>query len=144
VVLLLEPDPDLRELLASALERDRLVVHTAADGRSGLRLFYSRRPDLVALDLDLPELDGWAVLERIRELSSVPVIALAKGEDQCCVRALRGGADDWVSRSVTRSRSARTIGSAPISRPRRARSGCSISSGAHSSPVRRGIRVRPS
>jgi DNA-binding response OmpR family regulator len=103
VVLLLQPDPDVREMLASGLERDRLVVHTAADGRSGLRLFYSRRPDLVALDLDLPELDGWAVLERIRELSSVPVIALSEGEEQCCVRALRGGADDCVPRSVTRS-----------------------------------------
>jgi DNA-binding response OmpR family regulator len=103
VVLLLESDPGVRDMLASALERDRLIVHTAADGRSGLQLFYSRRPDVVALDVELPELDGWSVLERIRELSSVPVIALTPGENGCCVRALRDGADDCVPRSVPRA-----------------------------------------
>ena len=56
MVLLLEPDPDVRELLASALERDRLVVHTAADGRSGLRLFYARRVPPCASPFTLQEL----------------------------------------------------------------------------------------
>ena len=50
---------------------------TATDGREGLRIFHSGRPDIVILDVGLPEMDGWTVLARIRELSEVPVLMLS-------------------------------------------------------------------
>jgi DNA-binding response OmpR family regulator len=72
-------------------------VHVAADGREGLREFHSFRPDLVVLDVSMPELDGWSVLERIRDMSDVPVLMLtARGDELERVRGLQAGADDYV------------------------------------------------
>jgi DNA-binding response OmpR family regulator len=98
-ILVVEDDPDVRRLVVSLLTRADLGVVEAANGRSGLRAFYDARPDLVVLDIDLPELDGWQVLERLREVSSVPVIMLtAQGAEVDKVRGLRGGADDYVTK----------------------------------------------
>jgi DNA-binding response OmpR family regulator len=78
-------------------------VHAAANGRDALRTFHAQRPDLVILDVAMPELDGWQTLERIRELSDVPVLMLtAKGTEADRVRGLRGGADDYVSKPFAR------------------------------------------
>ena len=72
---------------------------TAAEGREGLRVFHSERPDIVILDVGLPEMDGWTVLERIRELSEVPVLMLTShGQEADKVRGLRGGADDYLTK----------------------------------------------
>ncbi|MGW1226394.1 response regulator transcription factor [Streptomyces sp. NPDC002530] len=83
----------LRELLAA---RGYRVLH-AADGRQGLRLLFAERPALMVLDLRLPELDGWQVLARARDLSDLPVLVLS-GLDAAAdrVRALRAGADDYL------------------------------------------------
>ncbi|HVX33601.1 MAG TPA: winged helix-turn-helix domain-containing protein [Solirubrobacterales bacterium] len=70
----------------------------AETGNEGLRTFYERRPDLVLLDLDLPDADGLDVLATMRSLSDVPVLALTGGEEEGRVAALRGGADDCVSK----------------------------------------------
>jgi len=71
-VLVCDDDDDIRRLVCTLLERTGATVHEAADGREALREFHSWRPELVILDVSMPELDGWAVLERIRDLSNVP------------------------------------------------------------------------
>ena len=96
-ILVVDDDPDIRSLVKILLERTGATVYEAADGRSALREFHARRPDLVVLDVQLPELDGWQVLARIRDLSDVPVLMLtARGQELERVRGLQGGADDYV------------------------------------------------
>ena len=69
----------------------------ASDGRQGLRAFFSWQPVLTVLDIMMPGLDGWSLLERIREVSDTPVIILtALGREHEQVRGLRSGADDYV------------------------------------------------
>jgi DNA-binding response OmpR family regulator len=71
----------------------------ASDGRTAIRTFFEQRPDLVVLDIGLPELDGWEVLTRIRELSETPVLVLtAAGGKPEKLRGLDGGADDYVTK----------------------------------------------
>jgi DNA-binding response OmpR family regulator len=96
-VLVVDDDPDIRRLVGELLGRAGYAVHEAGDGRAGLREVHSWRPDLVILDVNMPELDGFATLERIRDLSEVPVLMLtARGEELERVRGLQAGADDYV------------------------------------------------
>jgi DNA-binding response OmpR family regulator len=98
-VLVIEDDPDIALGVRTVLGRSGFEVTTAAEGREGLRLFHSERPDIVVLDVGLPEMDGWTVLERIRELSEVPVLMLTSyGQEADKVRGLRGGADDYLTK----------------------------------------------
>src|SRR5205814_3270876 len=83
--------------VGTLLERSGATVRLAADGREGVREFHAWRPDLVVLDVNMPELDGWKVLERIRDMSDVPVLMLtARGDELERVRGLQAGADDYV------------------------------------------------
>jgi DNA-binding response OmpR family regulator len=77
-VLVVEDDPGISRAIRAVLESGGLGVLTAADGRAGLRSFHAARPALVLLDIGLPGLDGWAVLDRIRDLSEVPVLRLRR------------------------------------------------------------------
>lgn len=96
-VLVVDDDADIRSLVRTLLEKEGATVHEAADGRTALREFHARGPDLVVLDVSMPELDGWQVLERIRDLADVPVLMLtALGQETDRVRGLQGGADDYV------------------------------------------------
>src|SRR5438876_7932122 len=96
-VLVIDDDADIRGLVAELLGRAGLQVEGAPDGRVGLRAFHRSPPDLVVLDVSMPELDGWETLERIRDLSDVPVLMLtARGEELERVRGLKAGADDYV------------------------------------------------
>ena len=96
-ILVVDDDAMTRELLRGVLERAGHEVREAADGRAGLRDLYASPPDLVILDVAMPELDGWATLERIRDLSDVPVLILTARETELeRVRGLQGGADDYV------------------------------------------------
>ena len=96
-ILVVDDDPITRELLRGMLERAGHEVGEAADGRAGLRNLYTASPDLVILDVAMPELDGWATLERSRDLSDVPVLMLTARETELeRVRGLQGGADDYV------------------------------------------------
>jgi DNA-binding response OmpR family regulator len=74
-------------------------VAEAETGEQGLRALYEGRPDIVVLDIELPGLDGWQVLERIRQLTDLPVVMLSARADELeKVRALRAGADDYVTK----------------------------------------------
>ncbi|HEX8051132.1 MAG TPA: response regulator transcription factor [Solirubrobacterales bacterium] len=102
-ILVIEDDPDIRGLVVALVERAGMRAREAADGRAGVRAFFEQRPDLVVLDIGLPELDGWQVLGRIRELSDTPVLMLtAEGEQAQKVRGLEGGADDYVTKPFGR------------------------------------------
>jgi DNA-binding response OmpR family regulator len=96
-VLVIDDDDDIRGLVAELLKRSGLEVEQAGDGRAGLRAFHQSSPDLVLLDVSMPELDGWQTLERIRDLSDVPVMMLtARGAELERVRGLQAGADDYM------------------------------------------------
>src|SRR4051812_42952164 len=73
-ILVIDDKPDIAIALRMLLERAGHEVLTAENGRRGLRSFYEHRPDLVVLDVRMPELDGWETLERLRDLSEVPVL----------------------------------------------------------------------
>jgi DNA-binding response OmpR family regulator len=98
-VLVLEDDPDIALGIKTVLGKSGFEVTSSSDGRDGLRAFHGARPDLVILDIGLPEMDGWTVLERIRDLSEVPVLILtAHSTESEKVRGLRGGADDYLTK----------------------------------------------
>jgi DNA-binding response OmpR family regulator len=98
-VLVIEDDPDISLSIRTVLTRNGFDVASSGDGKDGLRAFHVKRPDLVVLDIGLPTLDGWAVLERIRDLSDVPVLMLtAHGREADKVRGLHGGADDYLTK----------------------------------------------
>jgi DNA-binding response OmpR family regulator len=96
-IVVVDDDDDIRGLLRALLERAGHEVSEASDGRAGLRELYSSSPDLIILDVAMPGLDGWATLERIREVTDVPVLMLTAHDAELeRVRGLKGGADDYV------------------------------------------------
>ena len=96
-ILVVDDDDDIRGLVKTLLERTGAEIKEATNGRDGLREFHAWRPDLVVLDVSMPEMDGWNVLERIRDMSEVPVLMLtARGDELERVRGLHAGADDYV------------------------------------------------
>ncbi len=98
-ILCIEDDKDIALAISMVLRRAGFDVVEAADGKDGLRAFHAERPDVVLLDIGLPTLDGWTVLERIRDLSDVPVIMLtAHGQEADKVRGLQLGADDYLTK----------------------------------------------
>lgn len=98
-ILVVEDDPDVRDAVDLALRRAKLDVVLAPDGRSGLRAVHERRPDLVVLDLGLPDIDGLVVLDRVRDLSNLPILLLsARDLEFDKVRGLQGGADDYLTK----------------------------------------------
>jgi DNA-binding response OmpR family regulator len=101
-LLVVEDEPDIAMALHVLLTRAGHQVGVAKDGRAGLRDAYTERPELVLLDIGLPGMDGWQVLERLRDVSDVPVLLLtAHGQESDKVRGLRGGADDYLTKPFT-------------------------------------------
>jgi DNA-binding response OmpR family regulator len=101
-ILAVEDESDIAALLQLVFERAGYEFVRRDDGPAGLRALHEERPDLVLLDVGLPGMDGWTVLERIRDLADVPVLMLT-GHDMESdkVRGLRGGADDYVTKPFT-------------------------------------------
>ena len=98
-ILVVEDEPTLRETLAEALEADGFRAVQAADGRAALERFRAEKPDLVLLDLMLPELSGLEVTRQIRAESSVPIVMLtARDSEVDKVVGLELGADDYVTK----------------------------------------------
>lgn len=102
-VLVVDDDPDIRLLLRELLERAGYSVAEAETGRAALRNLFSETPALVILDVTMPDMDGYQTLERIRDLSDVPVLMLtARSQELEKVRGLSAGADDYVAKPFGR------------------------------------------
>ena len=98
-LLFVEDDDSIRLALGLALEDEGYEVREAPDGRSGLDAFTEREPDLVLLDLRLPDMSGFDVCRAIRARSIVPIIIVtARGEESDKIRGLNTGADDYVTK----------------------------------------------
>ena len=98
-ILLIEDEEAISEPLAAALAREGFETLVAGTAAKGLELFAGRAPDLVLLDLMLPDGDGRDILRRIRETSRTPVVMLtARGEEMDRVLGLELGADDYVTK----------------------------------------------
>jgi DNA-binding response OmpR family regulator len=102
-ILIVDDDAEIRLLLTELLTRAGFQVVEAPDGKSALRQLFDAPPALVILDVTMPEMDGYQTLERIRDLSDVPVIMLtARTQELERVRGLSGGADDYVAKPFGR------------------------------------------
>jgi two-component system, OmpR family, KDP operon response regulator KdpE len=97
--IVVDDERQIRSLLRIVLEEDHYRVHDCDSGRQGLADIASRKPDVVLLDLGLPDMDGMAVLKRLREWSHVPVLVLSvRDGPEDKVAALDAGADDYVTK----------------------------------------------
>jgi two-component system KDP operon response regulator KdpE len=98
-ILLIDDDLNLSGLLGDYLREQGHVIHLANDGQKGLRAFFDQKPDLVILDVTMPLKDGWETLQRIREMSQIPVVMLtARSDESEVLRGFSLGADDYVSK----------------------------------------------
>jgi two-component system, OmpR family, KDP operon response regulator KdpE len=98
-VLVVEDDTPLRTALRAGLRAQSMDVIDVASGAEAIAVLTRSVPDLVLLDLNLPDVDGFAVLTRTRELSQVPVVVLTVREDRADkIRALDAGADDYITK----------------------------------------------
>ncbi len=99
VILAADDEMELLDTLELFLVRDNMVLVKAKDGKEALTLFESEEPDLVLLDIMMPEVDGFSVLRRIREKSRIPAIMMtARSEDYDKILGLELGADDYVTK----------------------------------------------
>lgn len=98
-LLVIDDDKGLIQLLGDFLSGQGYSVRTVENGKLGLRAMYERQPEIVLLDVTMPEKDGWETLKRIREVSNVPVIMLtARGDEADILHGFSLGADDYVTK----------------------------------------------
>ena len=96
-ILIIDDEETTVNLISMVLERKGFEVIKAVGAEEGLRRAYRHQPDLVLLDIMMPEMDGWEVCKRLRDMSDVPIIFLsARDEVRDVVRGLEMGADDYV------------------------------------------------
>ena len=103
-ILVVEDDPTVRNLITTTLKSNNYAYTTAANGEAAIAAATTQQPDIVFLDLGLPDLDGVEVIKRIRSWSQMPIIVIsARSEDGDKVAALDAGADDYLTKpfSVT-------------------------------------------
>jgi two-component system KDP operon response regulator KdpE len=99
IALIVDDEVQIRRLLRVALEGENYEVHEAETGQRGLMEIAGRRPDVVLLDLGLPDMEGLEVLKRLREWSETPVVVLTVRDDEAeKVAALDAGAEDYVTK----------------------------------------------
>lgn len=100
-VLVIDDDVLLVRLIEYNLSQIGIEVRRAYNGYDGISLFRTQHPDMVILDIVLPDIDGWEVLQRIRQISKVPILMLTiKEKEEDVVRALDQGADDYCTKPV--------------------------------------------
>lgn len=98
-ILIADDEPEIRDLLRLYLENDKYEVVEAVNGIDALRLMDDEKPDLIMLDIMMPQMDGYQVLKHIREDNNVPVIIIsAKDEDSEKILGLNLGADDYIAK----------------------------------------------
>ncbi|HEY3232372.1 MAG TPA: response regulator transcription factor [Roseiflexaceae bacterium] len=96
-ILIVDDEPGLRELVRINLEHEGFGVIQAENGVEGLNMVREAHPDLVIMDVMMPEMDGWEACQKLREFSQVPVLMLtAKVQSQDIVTGLNSGADDYL------------------------------------------------
>lgn len=102
-LLIVDDDVDLCQTIKHVFSAEGMQVIIANDGREGIQAFFEQRPDLVLLDIRMPEIDGWELCRQIRTMSNTPVIMLTTlDEDQQEVRGLKIGADDFITKPFSR------------------------------------------
>jgi DNA-binding response OmpR family regulator len=102
-VLAVDDHPDVLAILQAMLTKEGFDVEVAPDALSGIRLAYEKHPDAILLDVMLPDLDGFEVCRRLREMTEVPIIFVtAKGTIEDIVKGLSLGADDYVVKPFER------------------------------------------
>lgn len=101
-ILIVDDEEAIRDSLGRRLSREGYEVVSAANGLDGLRTFHSEHPDLVILDIVIPEMDGLTVCQRIREVSDTPIIMLSAQaiEEEDIVEGLNAGADEYLMKPV--------------------------------------------
>jgi two-component system KDP operon response regulator KdpE len=100
-ILLIDDDPAMTEMLKLILQAAVIEVYTANSGKDGIRLTKEVSPNVVILDLMMPEMDGWQVCDNIRSFSKVPILILSALDNPGLVaRALDAGADDYLIKPV--------------------------------------------
>ena len=98
-VVLIEDEPQIRRFLRASLASQGYRLFEAATGQEGLVEAATRQPDLIILDLGLPDMDGFEVIRQLREWTAIPIIILsARGQERDKIAALDAGADDYVSK----------------------------------------------
>ena len=98
-VLMVEDEPSIRRFLKPSLESHHFKVVEAVTGEEGLSLASSHKPDVILLDLGLPDMDGLEVIRRLREWSTSPIIVLtARGKEKDKIAGLDAGADDYLTK----------------------------------------------
>ena len=103
-LLVIEDDPDTLTVIETLLGHSGHQVIPASDGRSGLRMLHETHPDVLILDIGLPVMDGWQVLERVRDISDLPIMILTgRGQETEKVRGLRAGADDYLVKPFSKA-----------------------------------------
>ena len=101
-VLVVEDEPEFADLVELWMTQAGYRTVAARTGPDALRRFYDERPDLVILDVALPGLDGWQLLERLREFSRVPILMVtARGSEADKIRGLKLGADDYITKPLS-------------------------------------------
>ena len=96
-ILVIDDDLSLTQLMSMRLEKDGHVVYTANSGRDGLDVARLRQPEVVILDVSMPEMDGFAVCRELREFSGVPVLFLtAFSQEEDMLKGFAAGADDYM------------------------------------------------
>lgn len=103
-ILVIDDDPDIAKLLTVMLKTQGFIIYQACDGREGLKSAYELHPDLIILDVMMPEVDGWDVCARIRELSDVPILMLtARCAEADMLRGFVLGADDYLKKPFSKA-----------------------------------------
>lgn len=98
-ILIIEDEPQIRKFLKSALSSQGYAIREAVNGKEGLTLVTTHPPEVVILDLGLPDMDGLEIIRQVREWSYVPIIVLsARGQEQDKITALELGADDYLTK----------------------------------------------
>jgi DNA-binding response OmpR family regulator len=101
-ILIVEDEPEFADLLALWVERHGWQPQVARDGAAAIVAFEAETPDLVLLDLSLPRLNGWQVIERMRATSLVPILLVtARDAEEDKIRGLGAGADDYVTKPLS-------------------------------------------
>ena len=97
-ILIVEDDAAVRNLIATTLETQDYRYHTAQTGRQAVLEAVSQNPDVILLDLGLPDMDGVEIIKKVRSWSNMPIIVIsARSEDHDKIQALDAGADDYLT-----------------------------------------------